>query len=178
MNARIQEYIEHYIDLIDDNQFLELYTKINLLTEVGVLTATLMHCGIDILAHTEGVMPEGFLYNTLITKFEIPNEITNIERCAFARCQNLKEIILPKSLKYIGPRVFEGCINLQTIDWRAINLESCDRMTFNKCYSLSKIIFASTMGSWWALKDRCQLKFPSSVVPEIECTDGIINERI
>lgn len=177
----VKKFIEAHIDLIDTNRFYELYsntTELNLLSEIGAVSATLLACDIDILTYTKGLVPEGFLARTLITKFEIPNEIKIIEHAAFYDCSELQELTLPYSLEEIGSSAFNKCIKLHTLIWNAIKLTSCDRRAFNSCHSLEKIIFGSTMENWRALNERCKIVFPSGVVPQIECTDGIINERI
>jgi len=58
----------------------------------------------------------GAFLNTQIQILTIPSSVTNIEYNAFAHCESLKEIIIPKgALKKIGETAFSNCSHLEKI---------------------------------------------------------------
>ena len=64
---------------------------------------------------------------TNLHTIEIPNSVTRIKRGAFADCNSLASIIIPRNVTNIGKDdlvyigVFEGCNNLKSVTWNAIN---------------------------------------------------------
>lgn len=52
-------------------------------------------------------------YNTPIERIGIPDEVEIIESQAFAYCNHLEIVRLPRSLKELGPSAFEGCKKLR-----------------------------------------------------------------
>ena len=57
--------------------------------------------------------------NTLIAGCQstiIPNTVTSIGNCAFARCSGLSSIEIPNSVTFIGFSAFDGCSNLASIE--------------------------------------------------------------
>ena len=52
-------------------------------------------------------------YNTPIERIGIPDEVKIIKSQAFAYCNNLEIVKLPRSLKELGPSAFEGCKRLR-----------------------------------------------------------------
>lgn len=45
----------------------------------------------------------------------IPDSITSIDDCVFARCTNLRSITIPDSVTHIGAENFIGCYSLNKI---------------------------------------------------------------
>ena len=52
-------------------------------------------------------------YNTPIERIGIPDGVEIIESQAFAYCNNIEIVKLPRSLKELGPSAFEGCKKLR-----------------------------------------------------------------
>ena len=52
-------------------------------------------------------------YNTPIERIGIPDGVEIIESQAFAYCNNLEIVKIPRSLKELGPSAFEGCKRLR-----------------------------------------------------------------
>ena len=138
---RTFEFIEHNIQLIDENRFEEFYDLAGEqcieLTDVGCITNILIDAGIDPLA-TLTTIPAGYLYGCEdVTSFTIPSHIKAIEVGAFSDTSieeliipegvtrigegafnwnpKLKKIVLPSTLKELGVDCFEGCENLHKL---------------------------------------------------------------
>ncbi|OON95065.1 MAG: hypothetical protein ATN31_00125 [Candidatus Epulonipiscioides saccharophilum] len=54
-----------------------------------------------------------------LTAFSIPEKVTFIGEQAFAFCDGISSITIPKSLLVLSPNIFNGCINLATIELNA-----------------------------------------------------------
>lgn len=63
--------------------------------------------------------PWWYYQKSSINKVVINNGITSIAGMAFWELENLKEVILPDSVKEIGNRVFYCCTNLERIYYKA-----------------------------------------------------------
>lgn len=66
-------------------------------------------------------------------------QLKGICRCCFEDCINLKSIILPDSLQYIGEYAFKNCINLSNITLPK-KLLFLGKYAFDNCQLLSKIV--------------------------------------
>ena len=53
--------------------------------------------------------------NTNIEKIDFGNKVANIGFAAFARCNNLKKLIIPKNIKWISESAFANCKNLDEV---------------------------------------------------------------
>lgn len=73
--------------------------------------------------------------------YKIPDEVVYIDSCSFFYCENLEEVIIPDSVKYIGERAFNWSKKLRkaTIG----NVSYIDTDAFRCCENLSDI----TMGN-------------------------------
>lgn len=176
LSFEVKEFIEKYIELIDENKFDTLYKlsaeELGTLDLMGEVSLVLLSCGLDILKHTNNEIPEGFRYKHRFTHLIVPEGIEAISHSAFAHCPILQEVTLPKSLSVIRKFVFDYCTNLRVINWNATNLSLCDYTAFSHCFDLRKIVFAGTSQQWKLLVNRCELRFPSEVNPMIVCSDG------
>ncbi|WP_294411284.1 leucine-rich repeat domain-containing protein [uncultured Ruminococcus sp.] len=100
-----------------------------------------------------GIGEEAFRNCSAITTLEITDGIEYIENGAFADCKNLKNVILPESIKRIGSiensnkkwdinkrtGVFQYCTNLESIILPSIYIKEIRNSTFSGCNSLKKI---------------------------------------
>lgn len=55
-------------------------------------------------------------YRNKETSYIIPNNVTNIEDCAFCGCEYLTNINIPNSVTNIGSRAFSACDSLTSIN--------------------------------------------------------------
>lgn len=114
------ESAKHYIlnnsDLIDDNNFNQLYDNIKdaQVTVTTLITEIFYMADIDPLKYMNTI-PDHFLAGSNVESFKIPDNISRIEEGAFDECTELKALYLPKSLQYIGEFVVDNCINLTDI---------------------------------------------------------------
>ncbi len=61
------------------------------------------------------VIEANLFQNSDIESVKIPASITEIQKYAFAGCQNLKEVVIPEGVKVIGVNAFWNCKNLKKI---------------------------------------------------------------
>ena len=62
------------------------------------------------------IAEEGFIYNEVIEEIFISNGIERIGANAFDGCINLRQIVLPSTLQYVGNRAFRSTLYEQTAD--------------------------------------------------------------
>ena len=68
--------------------------------------------------------------NTEITKLVIPNDVTNINSCAFYGCSGLTSVTIPNSVTSIGSSAFSSCSGLEKVivpnikNWCSIGFSS------------------------------------------------------
>mgnify|MGYP003302464600 CR=1 FL=1 len=137
-------------------------------------------------------LPDFFLYETAISKLTVPENVKSIGKYAFAGCEKLTEVHLPDTLEVLGNHAFrsctvlteftipknlkvyyagvlESCINLETINYNAIN---CDIKTITgSATSLPYSPFASN-----TLKSLKYFNIDNSVesIPDYLCS-GLTN---
>lgn len=96
---------------------------------------------------TISVIPKKcFMFCNSLKKVEIPN-VREIHNNAFAYCENLEEIVLPKTLTYLGAGAFRDCENLKCVVFNEIPSKRCAASfeeiiieVFDGCNSLNKIV--------------------------------------
>ncbi len=86
---------------------------------------------------------------TLIAGFGdsvIPSDesVEYIGNGAFAGCEELTEITIPKSVKSIGPHAFYCCGNMTSITFEE-GLEIIEYNAFNACHSLTKLVLPKSL---------------------------------
>lgn len=62
-------------------------------------------------------IPESCFANWGLCEIVIPESVTVIENRAFANCKNLKSIVFQGRPEQIAEDAFEGCTNVETIEW-------------------------------------------------------------
>ena len=100
-----------------------------------------------------------------IKKIVIPKSVKNIGYRAFRDCRSLKSVEIPKSVKSIESVAFEHCTSLKSIEIPE-SVESIGNAAFWKCTSLEKVIFkGKTIGQvmameWypWGINDESIIK--------------------
>lgn len=86
---------------------------------------------------------------------------------AFARCENLAEIIIPESVKAIGVRAFEDCKTMKRIVFPS-DVESIREYCFIACRDLTTITFPESLrtiekGAFVGCENLKKLDFPNSL---------------
>lgn len=163
MNQTVEEFISARIDLIDVNEWNEIYTDTEqflLGRDIGAFTDYMYAAGIDPLDYLEDV-PDHFLFygslinphipshikaighsafgNSSVESVVIPNECERIFSYAFVKCENLKSIHLGDKVKSIGANCFFDCKNLSEINFPK-SLFEISASAFKWCDSLPKVI--------------------------------------
>ena len=120
MNERVKAFIEHYIYLIEDNNFNELYIEAEKYLpkeDIHILTECLIHpeVGLEVLNGMISV-PAYYLANsTAITQIELPNSIELVRAKAFNKCLKLEEVVLPESVAVVDSHAFAECPALKKL---------------------------------------------------------------
>lgn len=189
----IEQFIEQNIDLVDSNNFTELYSHC-VSGERGKLTEVLYECGIDPLEHmteipamfasgsslTNITIPdsvtsigyESFRYCESLTSATIENGVTSIGIRAFSYCTNLKNISIPSSITSIGSSAFFKCTSLTTITIPD-SVTSIGDWAFNGCGRLS-IVYSGTKQEWINLVTGKKIFLYTTYV--CNCVDGVVKK--
>lgn len=64
---------------------------------------------------TVTVIEANLFQNSDIESVKIPSGVTEIQKYAFAGCQNLKEVVIPEGVQSIGVNAFWNCKNLTSV---------------------------------------------------------------
>ncbi|MBQ7760946.1 MAG: leucine-rich repeat domain-containing protein [Clostridia bacterium] len=84
-----------------------------------------------------------YLNEALVTKLEIPSEITEIKANAFANATCFTEIVIPEGITSIGSNAFAGCTSIESINIPS-SVETIRPSAFNDCTSVTKLYFNAT----------------------------------
>lgn len=115
MTEVLRRFIEKNIELIEQNNFDQLYKNCNSLEERGKLTEALYSAGILVLENLEWKIPEFMFFKNNIQEIIIPDNIHVIDQGAFLGCQKLTKVVIPASVTMIHFGVFNQCSNLTEI---------------------------------------------------------------
>ncbi len=135
-----QEFIEQNIDLIDTDQFEELYLRgsnaFRRARDMGHVTQLLLQANINPLDHLD-LIPDFYLADTSITDFIIPSTINEIGEFAFFK-SNLTRIEIPESVSIIGKFAFSECGWLRELNFPS-NIRIIEEHMCNDCHQLYKV---------------------------------------
>ena len=97
----------------------------------------------------------------------ITEGVTSIGRVAFALCDGISEVTLPRSLDYIGQAAFSGCTNLCAIDIPN-SVSNIGVSAFDSCSSLSRVSLPSNLraipnGTFSHCVSLCEITIPDTV---------------
>ena len=120
MNERVRSFIEHFIYLIEDNNFSKLYVEAEKYlpsSDIHLLTECLIHPEVNLqVLSSMNTVPKYYLAtNTEITAIEIPDSIEVVGARAFDKCLNLQEVILPESVAVVDGHAFAICPSLKKL---------------------------------------------------------------
>ncbi|BFU19307.1 leucine rich repeat protein, BspA family protein [Entamoeba histolytica HM-1:IMSS-B] len=74
----------------------------------------------------------------------LPSSLTEIRRCAFRLCSNLKELIIPNSVEVLGDSIFYECTSLCNISL-STNIKVLPENLFGDCRALKTIHIPSSI---------------------------------
>ena len=174
MDTYIKNFIETNIDLIEDRKFKELYRKMvdeGRFRSLGEFTETLLSAGID---PAEGlkILPLGYLVNSSIKYYAVPETVTQLGSYVFANNTELTEVSLPSKLTSIGSAAFSRCFNLSSIILPESLIEIKDQAFYN-CRHLKTIKYLGTIAQWELIQKEGVAIFTHTRT--IQCKDGNID---
>lgn len=194
MNKQMKEFIQSHIDMIDNNEFTEIYTELvnGSFTSnfVAHFTKIMFDADINPMPYLE-VLPPTFCQLTDITKIDIPDNIqricssafllckqlekldlgrgvNSIDSNAFYGCENLKELVIPSNVKILASYSFGRC-GLESVTIEA-GVSSIGKGTFHECKNLNSITFTGTIEQWKQIKLSADWK--CSELKTVKCSDG------
>lgn len=136
MTTELKEFIEQNINLIEDNDFTELYNRCSD-DNRGELTDVLYECSIDPLQYMTEI-PDMFAAETDLTNITIPDSITSIGKHAFDECIKLTRVTISNNVKWIDKYAFGGCSSLTSITIPD-SVTSIGNYAFSVCDSLISV---------------------------------------
>ena len=149
MNAKIKEYIEEHIELIEAENFEEFYKVMASsafpLSRKGELTEILIEARIDPADYLK-VLPFRYLADTEIESYSIPGNITSIGMAAFTGCVKLKDLIIGNGVERIESIAFQGCSSLIRVDLPD-SVAQIDDSVFESCYGLIEVTLSNNLKS-------------------------------
>lgn len=149
MNAKIKEYIEKHIKLIDAENFEEFYKIMPEdgfpLSRKGELTEVLIEAGIDPADYLK-VLPFRYLADTGIESYSVPGNITSIGPAAFIDCVKLKDLIIGNGVERIESIAFQGCSSLIRVDLPD-SVTQIDDSVFENCHGLIEVTLSNNLKS-------------------------------
>ena len=103
-----------YTVSLDDNSTIEIIeaSDINKLASIVSSMKARNLRSVELPSSIRTIGSRAF-YNTPIERIGIPDGVEIIESQAFAYCNHLEIVRLPRSLKELGPSAFEGCKKLR-----------------------------------------------------------------
>ena len=166
----IEQFIEQDIDLVDSNDFTELYNRCKFFDR-HQLTDALYACDIDPLVHMTDI-PEWFAYQSNLTSIVIPHTMVSIGTEAFYSCTKLTSISIASSVTSIGNRAFRWCENLTHITIPN-SITSIGKNAFERCGHI-QTTFLGTKQEWKHLVTGKKIFLGTTYV--CNCTDGVVKK--
>ncbi len=138
MDKDMIDFIEANADLIDENEWEEVYRILlekEVSKKIGIFTEIILSVGINPLEYLDSI-PKAYLFGSTINNINIPSRITSIGNFAFSNsgienitfekgskltsigdyafkyASNFKSIVIPSSVTSIGFSAFYGSKNL------------------------------------------------------------------
>ena len=175
----IREFVEKYIDLIEDDDFDALYTlaaHYNPVINICSLTDLLDELGIETLPYLT-VIPNGYLRHSRNSHkyIKIPAHVTAIEGNAFSGI-DVEEVIFEEGCEVIFNNVFSMCPELKSVHFPK-SLRKIASRVFNGCTNLDKIHYAGTVEDWKSIHlGRMWFTANPQYYRDLQiiCSDGIV----
>lgn len=155
--ASASVFVAENIDLIEDNNFDELFSRAYKCLLVPDVTYMLYKSDIEFLPFMEFIVTEQFKYCNELESITIPPNIKIIGRDAFIYCKNLKQVNFTdnNNVTVISTDAFANCLSLETVIYNG-TLKQFDDAYGNQ--------------SWYRRKYT-----QARNEPKIICSDGIID---
>ena len=93
-----------------------------------------------------GIAENAFVNHGELKTIVLPETIQYIGDNAFAGCSGVKELVIPDSVETIGEAAFSGCSNLAKVTL-PVGLEKVEKNTFSNCYFLENVEIPFTVKS-------------------------------
>ena len=129
MSPEVRAAIEENKALIEAEDWEILCERLGetqALSTIGGISQALLDAGVDPLENNKKIPPH-FFAALPITSYKVPEGIKVIGKGAFALCEDLREVILPRTIKIIQREAFLQARKLRTIifqgtadEWRDI----------------------------------------------------------
>lgn len=170
----IKEFIEDNIELIDSNNFEELYLiacdELGTLEAITDMTHVLLDAGIKPLNYLDFV-PEGYLCKDVnIKELVLPEGIKRVEHGAFLKCSSIEKLTIPSSVEEIDRYAFASLDSLKTIYFNSKFCE-IDGSAFAYSDSIEEIYYNGKMREWKTLMTQSPCE-PLERANHIRCLDG------
>ena len=78
------------------------------------------------------------------TGYTIKDSVINIAGNAFESCKSLKEIVIPDNVKFVGPKAFFNCQNVESYTI-GTGITKISQSMFGQCYKLSSVTIPDTV---------------------------------
>ena len=78
-------------------------------------------------------------YNAQVKNIILPNTLRIIGDMSFVNCENLTSITIPESVTYIGAHAFGNCYELKTFNFNATNCQSAGLVEQDGAYGFAQI---------------------------------------
>ena len=116
---------------------------------------------------------EAFAYCEELTHIVIPKGVTSIGDNAFSNCENLTSITIPDGVTSIGALAFSDCESLTSISIPD-GVTSIGNMAFFGCESLTSITIPNSVtsighGAFWYCRSLTSITIPDSVTSIGDC---------
>ena len=169
MSKAMENFLSKNMQLIDDNDFEQLYSKLQNGDE-SELTAVLLSAEIDPLLYMTGV-PEYYAVELDLEDITIPSNILGIDNYAFNSCHSLKTVKIEEGCDWIGENAFENCSELADL-YLPSTLTMLQKRCFANCPKLVNIIYAGTVKDCEKISIYLTA-FDNIGTNEIKCSDDI-----
>ena len=124
---------------------------------------------------TVGVAEGSFAFCTELRDVILPDSIKYINTLAFYNCHALTGVVLPQHLEFIADSAFSKCKNLQSIQFSAF-VTSIDEHAFEYCSALVEIRFLGTVAQWNAIEKGTDWDNQTGEYT-VHCSDGDVTKQ-
>ena len=144
ISEMMSNFIKSNINLINNNQWDELYEKANYTVRsyhtIGGFTNILLESGIDPLLQGATYIPKNYLEESKKKEFTIPeiSILYAIDSFAFFN-SDIENLVIPSNITYINDMAFKNMFKLKSLIWDSkcpVIPTSC----FENCVELEKLI--------------------------------------
>ena len=182
MKPELKEFIKSRLDLIDNEQYEQLYKEYKDTFHLDVkdgglasphhLTEFLLSCDINPLNYLE-VVPQDYQGGSTAEFIDIPEGIKFISTNSFCLMQNLSSVTIPESCVLVDKLAFSGCKNLNTVKILNKHTQFGERV-FYCCFTLIDVYYPGTVTEY-----RKIMSTNDGQIYTVHCTDGdyIVNRN-